>query len=71
MCNFFVLLGGSLQASVTVRKCGVITNYTEICIARNPINFNFEPHMEGDSHQFTAAPLHNEAMAAGIAGESR
>ena len=55
---------GSLQASVTVRKCGVITKYTEICIAGNPLNFNFK-----DTHQFTAAPLDNEAMAANIAGK--
>jgi len=63
--------GRSKQASVTVRKCGVITKCTEICIAGNSLNFNFEPHLEGDTHQFTAAPLHNEAMAASIAGESR
>ena len=56
---------GALQASVTVRKCGVITKYTEISIYGNPLKFYFE-HLAGDTHQFTAAPLHNEAMAASI-----
>ena len=37
-------LKGSLQASVTVRKIGVITKYTGICTAGNPINFNYKPH---------------------------
>ena len=57
----------ALQASVTVRKFGVITKYTELSIDGNPLNFDFEPHVEGHTHQVTAAPLHNEA----IAGESR
>jgi len=65
------LLKGSLQASVAVRNCGVTTKYTEIRLDGNPLKFDFEPHMEGDTYQFTAAPLHNEAMAARIAGEYR
>ena len=60
---------GLLQASVTVRKFGVITKYTEICIAGNPLNYFFESNLEGDTHQFTTAPLHNEAMATIIADE--
>ena len=64
------IIKGSLRARVTVRKCGVINKYTEISIAGNPINFNFK-HLEEHTHQFTAAPVHNEAMAASIAGESR
>ena len=59
----------ALQASVTVRKFGVITKYTEICIAGNPLNYFFESNLEGDTHQFTTAPLHNEAMATIIADE--
>ena len=47
------------------------TKYTEISIDGNPLNFDFEPHVKGDTYQFTAAPLHNEAMAANIARESR
>ena len=39
-------------------------------VTGNPFNFYFEPYLEGDTHQFTAAPLQNEAMAASIAGES-
>ena len=98
------ILKGSLQASVTIRKCGIITKYTEICIAGNPPNVNFTGLLQarvtvrkfgvitkcneisidgiplkfdlglivkGDTHQFKAAPLHNEAMAASIAGETR
>ena len=52
-------------------KCGVITKYTKNSIDGNPLNFDFGPHMEEDTHQFTAAPLNNEAVAANIAGESR
>ena len=63
-----LLRGHSKQV---LRFGGVITKYTEICIARNPLNFNFTSHLEGATHQFTAAPLHTEAMAANIAGESR
>ena len=44
---------GSLLASVTVRKFGVITKYTEICIAEKSLNFDFKPHLEGNTHQFT------------------
>ena len=61
----------SLQSSVTGRKIGVITKYSEICIAGNPLNFILEPHLEGDTHQFTGEPFHNEATALNIAGESR
>ena len=50
---------------------GVTTKYTEVCIAGNPLKFNFEPHLEGDTHQFTAAPLYNEATDVNIEGESR
>ena len=69
--NYYIELYLGLQASATIRKFGVITKYTEICIAGNPLDFNFKPHLEGDTHQFTADPLHNEAMAANIVGESR
>ena len=71
MCSFLYYLEqplGLLQASVTVRKCGVITKYTEISIDGNPLKFDLEPIVKGDTHQFTAAPLHNEVMAASIAG---
>ena len=64
-------LKGLLQASVTFRECGVITKYTEISIDGNPLKFYLEPIVKGATHQFTAAPLHNEAMATSIAGESR
>ena len=60
----------ALQASVTVRKYGIITKYNEISIDGNPLKFDFEPHLAGDTHQFTTAPLHNEAMAASIAGDN-
>ena len=59
---------GLLQASVTVRKCGVITKYTEISVDGNPLKLYLEPIVKGDTYQFTAALLHNEAMASSIAG---
>ena len=40
-------------------------------MAGNPLNFNFEPRLEGHTHQFTAAPLHIEATDVKIADESR
>ena len=47
------------------------TKYTEISIDGHSLKFDLEPIVKGDTHQVTAAPLHNEAMAASIAGGYR
>ena len=51
---FCSMFKGLLQASLTVRKCGVITKYTEISIDGNPLKFYLEPIVKGDTYQFTA-----------------